>query len=140
MLGFETIGNATLIAFDDTPTLVTDPWLSDAAYFGSWGLSFQIPQAQREHIQQCPYVWFSHGHPDHLNGASLPELSSKTILLGDFVGGRIRRELEAQGFRVRVLPDRAWTRLSPRLEVLCITDYFQDSILLLRLGGRLVHQ
>ena len=36
-LGFETIGNATLIAFDEGPVLATDPWISGSAYFGSWG-------------------------------------------------------------------------------------------------------
>ena len=27
MLGFETIGNATIPAFDDTPVITTDPWI-----------------------------------------------------------------------------------------------------------------
>ena len=35
-LGFETIGNATLIAFDNGPVLATDPWIAGSAYFGSW--------------------------------------------------------------------------------------------------------
>ena len=44
MLGVKTIGNATLLAFDDAPVLVTDPWLGDVdpAYFGSWILSHEI--------------------------------------------------------------------------------------------------
>jgi len=29
MLGVSTIGNATLIAYDGGPMLVTDPWLGD---------------------------------------------------------------------------------------------------------------
>ncbi len=47
-LGFETIGNATLICHDGGPVLVTDPWLDGGAYFGSWTLSHEIPQEQRE--------------------------------------------------------------------------------------------
>src|SRR4051794_31492460 len=35
-LGFDTIGNATLIAYDGGPVLATDPWLDGPAYFGSW--------------------------------------------------------------------------------------------------------
>ena len=34
-LGFETIGNACLIAHDRGPVVATDPWLSGTAYFGS---------------------------------------------------------------------------------------------------------
>ena len=29
MLGLSTIGNATLIAYDDQPILATDPWFGD---------------------------------------------------------------------------------------------------------------
>ena len=36
MLGFETIGNATITAFDDTPVITTDPWINGKPYFGSW--------------------------------------------------------------------------------------------------------
>jgi hypothetical protein len=43
MLEFETIGNATLILYDGTPLLVTDPWIDGDAYFGSWGPTHEIP-------------------------------------------------------------------------------------------------
>src|SRR4051812_2073234 len=71
MLGFETIGNATLIAYDGRAVLATDPWIAGDPYFGSWGMSHAIPEAQMAAIRGADYVWFSHGHPDHLNGDSL---------------------------------------------------------------------
>jgi hypothetical protein len=43
MLGFETIGNATITAFDDTPVITTDPWINGKPYFGSWSHAYQIP-------------------------------------------------------------------------------------------------
>jgi hypothetical protein len=137
-LGFETIGNATLIFHDRAPVLVTDPWIVGSAYFGSWGLSHAIPPQQREAIDRSPLVWISHGHPDHLSAESLKLLRGKTILLPDAVGGRIRSDLTAQGFTVRVLADRVWTEVSPRIRVLCIGDVNQDGILLADVGGRLV--
>ena len=36
MIGFETIGNATVTVFDDIPVLTTDPWIDGKPYFGSW--------------------------------------------------------------------------------------------------------
>lgn len=51
-LGFETIGNATLICHDRRPVLVTDPWIKGSAYFGSWGLSHQIPDEQMHSIER----------------------------------------------------------------------------------------
>jgi hypothetical protein len=137
-LGFETIGNATLICHDDGPVLVTDPWIDGSAYFGSWTLSHEIPEEQREHIRRCRYVWLSHGHPDHLSSESLEKLRDKTVLLPDHFGHRIQDDLTAQGFTVKVLADRRWTQLSPRLRVMCIPDMNQDAVLLVDLDGRLI--
>jgi hypothetical protein len=137
-LGFDTIGNATLICYDRGPLLVTDPWVEGAAYFGSWTLSHEVPEEQLSAVRSCPYVWFSHGHPDHLNAESLPLFRDRTILLPDHVGGRIKTELEGSGYTVEVLPDRTWREISPRIRVLCITDYNQDAVLLIDVGGRLL--
>lgn len=138
-LGFDTIGHATVIAYDQGPILVTDPWFEGDAYFGSWVLSHEVPEEQREAIRSAPFCWISHGHPDHLSMGSLATLRADTvILLPDHVGGRIARDLGAAGFRVRVLPDRTWVRLSERVSVCCLADYNQDALLLIDVGGRLV--
>lgn len=137
-LGFETIGNATLICHDRGPVLVTDPWIEGSAYFGSWTFSHEIPQQQRDNILGCRYVWISHGHPDHLSGQSLKLLRDKKILLPDHVGGRIQKDLVHQGYDVTVLKDRVWTNLSSRIRVACVADYNQDGILLVDVGGKLV--
>lgn len=137
-LGFETIGNATVICHDRGPLLATDPWLDGPAYFGSWSLSHEIPAEQRAHIGACRYLWISHGHPDHLSLESLDKLRDKRILLADHYGGRIRGELEDLGYDVRVLPDGLWVQLSERCRVMCIADVFQDATLLVDLGGHLI--
>jgi hypothetical protein len=137
-LGFETAGNATLVCYDRCPVLVTDPWITGHAYFGSWGLSHEIPEAVMEGIRGCQYVWISHGHPDHLSPRSLDLLQGKKILLPDHVGGRIRDGLKERGFEVTVMNNRQWYPLSDRIRVLCIADYNQDAILLADIDGRLV--
>src|SRR5690349_21619526 len=88
-----TTGNATIIVYDGTPLLATDPWIGDEepAYFGSWVLSHRIPQNLKDDIAACPYIWFSHGHPDHLNPTSIERFKGKKILLADHVGSRIHR-------------------------------------------------
>ena len=67
MIGFETIGNATLTVFDDKPVLSTDPWVYGSPYFGSWGHKYLIPSEQITNIQNSKYIWLSHGHPDHID-------------------------------------------------------------------------
>lgn len=137
-LGFETIGNATLICHDRSPILATDPWIVGDAYFGSWTRSHEVPDEHIQAIRNCRYVWISHGHPDHLSMESLAWLRDKTILLPDHAGGRIAHDLRSLGFRVSVLRDYAWTELSPRIRILSIADVFQDAVLLVDLGGRLL--
>lgn len=137
-IGFETIGNATVIVKDSDPLLVTDPWITAHAYFGSWSHTHEIPEEQRRSILSCPYVWFSHGHPDHLNSDSLPYFKEKTILLPDHLGGRIKSSLEADGYRVQILKDRRWYPLSPHVRVLSWSDHYQDAMLLIDLNGRLI--
>ena len=51
MIGFETIGNATVTVFDDKPMLSTDPWIFGNPYFGSWGHSYKITKPQLDNIK-----------------------------------------------------------------------------------------
>jgi hypothetical protein len=134
-LGFDTVGNATIIAHDCKPVLATDPWIDAPAYFGSWGLAHEIPAEQREALKSVEYVWLSHGHPDHLNGDSLPNFKHRKILLPDHRGGRIKVDLDAQGFNTAVLKTREWMRLSDRIRVQCLPDENQDAVLLIEMGG-----
>ncbi|PWT82434.1 MAG: hypothetical protein C5B58_08255 [Acidobacteria bacterium] len=137
-LGFETAGNAILVCYDKTPVLVTDPWTTGSAYFGSWGLSHELPLPVADGIARAEYVWISHGHPDHLSARSLDKLAGKKILLADHVGGLIAQGLRERGFDVWVMSDRKWHQLSPRIRVLAIADYLQDSVLLIDIGGKLI--
>jgi hypothetical protein len=137
-IGFDTVGNATLLVHDDGPLLATDPWIAGSAYFGSWGLAHEIPPAQIEAVKQCKYLWVSHGHPDHLSGDSLAMLRDKTLLVPNHRGSRVYDDLKAQGFKVQVMQDRTWMELSPRVRVMCLPDYNQDAILLVDVNDRLV--
>jgi len=138
MIGFETIGSATVIAYDGDPVLTTDAWINDSAYFGSWTHDYEIPAAQMDAILRAKFHWFSHGHPDHLNVDALPMLSGAKILLSDHHGGRIYGDLKRDGYDVHVLPDRKWIQLSPRIAVYSMANLNQDSILLMNINGRLV--
>jgi hypothetical protein len=137
-LGFETIGNATLIVHDRSPILATDPWLDGSAYFGSWSLTNEVPAEQVAAIEAAPYLFISHGHPDHLHPASLARLRNKRVLLADHAGARLLDDLETMGFEVEVLADRAWRPLSGRVRVMAIADPSQDSVLLVDLDGTLL--
>ncbi len=137
-LGFETIGNACLIAHDRGPVLATDPWLTGAAYFGAWRLSHEVPAAQLANVRACKFLWISHGHPDHLSLPSLEQLRDKTILLPDHRGGRIARDLAEMGFRVRTLKCGEWFPVGDRCRIASLANYNQDATIVMDLDGHLV--
>ena len=140
MQSVATIGNATLIAYDNSvPILTTDPWFGDEddAYFGSWILSHEIPIKYKKDILDSRYLWFSHGHPDHLNPHSLKRFEGKNLLLPDHVGSRIYDDLGKKDFSIQILPDRKWVDLTKNIQVMCITTILQDSILLMSIGKKL---
>lgn len=137
MIGVSTIGNATMIAYDGEVVLATDPWIGDedSAYFGSWVLTHAIPKDLRDDIGKAKYIWFSHGHPDHLNPTSVERFRGHTILLPDHVNSRISQGFLADGYDARVLPDRTWVQLSKHVRIQCITTVIQDSILIVDVNG-----
>ena len=79
MIGFETIGNATLTIFDNVPVLTTDPWIKGKPYFGSWAHKYEIPKLQLENINNAKYIWLSHGHPDHIDPDSFYLFKKKKL-------------------------------------------------------------
>ena len=135
MLGVQTIGNATLIAYDGTPVLSTDPWMGrdHYAYFGSWHLPYNIPDNIREDVIKSEYIWFSHGHPDHINPDSLNLFKNNKILVSEHFGGRIYNDLKSENFNITILKDRQWINLSKNVAVMSIVTKLQDTILLLKI-------
>ena len=140
MLGFKTVGNATIAAFDGKCILATDPWFGkdDDAYFGSWQLSHNIPKIEKDEILDSKYVWFSHGHPDHLNPKSSRLFFNKHIILPNHAGSRISEYFVNKKAKVTVLQTGVWMQLSKNIKIMNIPNAEQDCILLIDINGRLL--
>lgn len=135
MLGFETIGNATITVFDDTPILTTDPWIDGKPYFGSWCHKYKIPKEQLENIKKCKYVWLSHGHPDHIDPESFHIFKNKKILIADHYGDRIYNDLSKE-YECIKLKSNIWFDLSKNVKIKSFSDWNQDSCLLIQIGKK----
>lgn len=137
---FETFGNA-IVQFRENgkPILTTDPWLIGTCYFGSWGLDRALTGEQLRSVEESRFIWYSHGHPDHLHPESFPLLSKRTrILLPDHYDREIFDSLTREGFDVTILGYKKWYRLSDGIRVLCIDNENQDGILVVEAGDALV--
>ena len=132
MIGFETIGNATITIFDDVPVLTTDPWVYGNPYFGSWGHKYEIPKEQLENIKKSKFVWLSHGHPDHIDPDSFDLFKDKTILVADHYGDRIFNDLSIK-YKCVKLKSNSWFEISKNVRVKSFADWNQDSTLIIEI-------
>ncbi|MBK69090.1 MAG: hypothetical protein CMF54_04790 [Legionellales bacterium] len=135
MIGFETIGNATITVFDNTPVLTTDPWINGKPYFGSWNHSYEIPEEQLKNILLSKYVWLSHGHPDHIDPDSLDLLKNKIFLIADHYGDRIFNDLSKK-YKCLKLKSNSWFEISKNIRVKSFADWNQDSCLLIEINKK----
>lgn len=108
-------------------TLLTDPWLKDGAFYGSWCLAYK-PGAEAEELNPNA-VWVSHIHPDHYNPATL-RIIDKPLMIADS-SVYLEKVAIRDGFSITKL-EPEWTRLSPFLEVMAIQYDDIDSVLLAR--------
>ena len=137
MSSFETIGNATLIVYEgkENPILATDVWLDeDKAYFGSWCLSHEVPQRQRDALKKVSYIFISHFHPDHLNLNSLKYFKQSTILIAQHFGARVEKDLRSAGFKVINLPSRKWISIGKKTRIILFNNEIQDSSILVEMA------
>ena len=137
---FETLGNAMVqVLHDDTPVLVTDPWLFGDAYFGSWELERPLNERQLDQARKSKFIWFSHGHPDHFHVPSIETLPRDvSILLPDHYDDELRRSLCDLGFDTRILPQKTWVVLADGMRVLCVANENLDAMLAIDAGGTLL--
>ena len=135
MSGFDTIGNATITVFDDSkPVLSTDPWLFGNPYFGSWGHKYEIPREQRDNIEKSKYIWFSHGHPDHLDPDTLKLFKNNrnTILLPDHYGDRIFNDL-VKDYKCIRIKSNEWFKISKNIRIISFADWNQDATIIIEI-------
>ena len=135
MIGFETIGNATITVFDDLPVLTTDPWINGKPYFGSWSHAYEIPSEQKKNIFNSKFVWLSHGHPDHIDPDSLDLFKEKTFLIADHYGERIFNDL-SKNYKCLKIKSNEWFKISKNIRIKSFADWNQDSSLLIEINKK----
>ena len=135
MIGFETIGNATITVFDDGPVLTTDPWIEGKPYFGSWDHAYNIPEDQKNNCKDSKYVWLSHGHPDHIDESSFEYFVNSIILIPDHYGDRIFNFFKNK-FKCIKIKSNVWFEVSKNIRIKSFSDWNQDASLLIEILGK----
>jgi len=112
-----------VLTLRDGRVLMTDPWLSGGAYYGSWYNYPPVPHDQRERYASLrpDWIYISHLHPDHLDPGTLRQYPLDTpVLIGNLSHRHLHRSVSQLGFtRVVELP----------LGELCVVDGIEIAIL-----------
>lgn len=84
--------------------ILTDPWLIDGEYYGSWH-HYPPLEFDKEYFDDVDYIYVSHIHPDHFSKKSF-ELLRKDIpvLIHQYAMPFLKKNIEMLGFKVTELP------------------------------------
>lgn len=98
------LASASQLVHCGASTILTDPWLVDGEYFGSW--YHAPPYVGPVSDLKFDYIYVSHIHPDHFSKKTFRLLSrSRPVLVHNYRHKFLRRNLEELGFTVIELDD-----------------------------------
>jgi UDP-MurNAc hydroxylase len=105
------LSSATEIIEVNGLRILTDPWLDDGTYYGSWFL-YPPYQLGSKILEDIDYIYISHIHPDHFCEETMAKLNkSIPVLIHNFKDKFLKRKIESTGFKVMELDNNQRTLL-----------------------------
>lgn len=112
----EFFASSTLFIKHGSVRLLTDPWLVDGAYYGSWAHNPSVRVSPSE--LNPTHIYISHIHPDHCDLATLNELPNRPpVIIFDFRDKRLKNLISDLGFPVREISSGEKCSLSSELDL-----------------------
>ena len=105
------IKSACVVVESNGVKVLTDPWLVDGEYYGSW-CHYPPLEIDKEYFDNIDYIYISHIHPDHFSKKTF-EILNKTIpvLIHQYSSPFLKMNIERLGFKVIELPHNQKTEL-----------------------------
>jgi UDP-MurNAc hydroxylase len=127
------ITNACCVYESEGFRFLTDPWLNDGAFEGSW---YHYPPLEMtiEHVLPIDLLYLSHLHPDHFEEETLRKIPRDvTVVFLDHEPNYLKRKLEGLGFTNLVgLKDHEKRAFGPFLVTMLapfVGNLFHDSVI-----------
>jgi UDP-MurNAc hydroxylase len=122
--------------------ILTDPWLTEGAYFGMWFHTHLLAEAgvrPETFPKDIDYLFLSHEHQDHVDPATLRHFSPQIpVLICQFVTPKFRRYVEGLGFHhIWEIPSGQRVDLGNEVAVTILgsAEYTNDAALLVEGDG-----
>jgi UDP-MurNAc hydroxylase len=141
-------GQACILIEAAGKKILTDPWLTEGAYFGTWFHTHLLAEAgitPETFPKDIDYLFLSHEHEDHVDPASLRHFRSNIpVLICQFPTPRFRQYLESLGLEnIRELPAGEEVKLADGLAatIFRTAEYTNDAALFVEGdGGRVLNE
>jgi UDP-MurNAc hydroxylase len=131
-------GQACILIEASGKKILTDPWLTEGAYFGTWYHTHILADAgitPETFPKDVDCIFLSHEHQDHVDSETLRHFSHSTpILICRFVTRKFRRYLESLGFKKIIeVPSGQVITMAKDLKVTVLgsVEYTNDAALLI---------
>jgi UDP-MurNAc hydroxylase len=125
--------------------ILTDPWLTEGAYFGSWYHTHILADAgitPQTFPKDVDYIFLSHEHEDHLDPDTLRHFRKDTpVLICKFPTPKFRHHLEGLGLTsIRELPSGETVTLGDDVKVTIFgtAEYTNDAAIFVEGEGHTV--
>ncbi len=108
--------SATVGIFDDDFKILTDPWLTDGEYYGSWSHypRYNLKDNLKE-LNSFNAIYISHIHPDHCSTDTLKKLNKDIpVYISDYHSKFLKFKIEKLGFKVLELSNGKRHQLSKK--------------------------
>lgn len=91
--------------------ILTDPWLVDGEYYGSW-CHYPELEFDKNYFDSIDYIYISHIHPDHFSKKTFDILNKDIpVLIHQYSSPFLKMNIERLGFKVTELPHNEKTEL-----------------------------
>jgi UDP-MurNAc hydroxylase len=138
-------GQACILVEAAGKKILTDPWLTEGAYFGTWFHTHILEEAgirPETFPKDIDYLFLSHEHQDHVDPQTLRHFSPEIpILICKFVTAKFRQYLQELGFKkIMEVPSGKEIILGEDLKatILGTAEYTNDSALMIEAENRRV--
>jgi len=109
--------SATTIIESGDVKILTDPWLVDGEYYGSWH-HYPPYEFRSSDFDDIDFIYISHIHPDHFSRATLSKLNKNIpVLIHNYEIKFLKRNIESLGFTVTELPNNHRTHLKNEVHI-----------------------
>lgn len=130
----KTFGHATLAFFkeNESPIVITDPWLYGSCYWRSWWLQNYPTENDYKFLKLSENILLTHEHWDHTHVPSLKKIYSKNqkLIIPNLNSKRLKYFLDENFEKVFEAKDAEWCNLTEELKYFSIPLYNDDSIVL----------